>query len=678
MNATVRGKRSQAVSPASAESEFHQMRTQEQLRTNALSSLGATEQQVAPSYFTASLQEMAAQRLADNFADSYEVDALREEQAELYAMVLERLPTDPATMLPLRITVPRIMDERYWQRCCEARWSLGQLSRMVGGEKLLGKEYGWKRLFLERVLCDYLMSLGSGTADVDGGLLPSTALASPGASRSAVSTAVSAAAAAANAMAVTCTARDADAGRLDLSLDDTAVTALRELCAICRDYVHTVDLPCQLVHFRFYEHLFAHVPGILSFRLTYGVAKRGVRVGVADMIGFSDEDAAAMRQLLRHYTALECLRLPLNRLQDRHVQMIAAGLASATALRVLDLAQNSLTDVAVVEAVSVLLSRPDLPLEELYLQDNKLGDGAAASLAEALQLNKTLRILRLQQNCIGDAAGGALLVQALAVQPTLEDVDLSNNQLGQSSLTALAEVLPRLSRLSVLRLAGNGQLGGVKIPSSVPGTPEPGQSPFASTTAAGGGPALGLEGTPLPLQGASSTSMPTASSIPPSESAKDSAADGDLDAATASVTMAAGPDTPKGTGPKWQSSTTTTAIAPTSPEGSPATVGGGEAERKEAEAAAAEAAAAATRAREKTEGGVVLGDAVAANSSLVELDVRRCGFTPEEERAMMCGVHKRVFRRKMEATMAGKEAEQRRELKQRAEERVARMTGRLV
>ncbi|KPI86610.1 hypothetical protein ABL78_4339 [Leptomonas seymouri] len=652
MNTTFRPKRGPA-NPAVAESEFHMIRTQELMRSNAVSTLGATEDQVAPSYFTSSLQEMAAQRLADNFAANGDVDALREEQSELYAMVLERLPTDPATMLPLRITVPRISDERYWQRCCEARWSLGQLSRMVDGEKLLDKKYGWKRLYLEHVLCEFLMSLGSADADKEGGLLPATTLVGAGATRNAAPTAVGAVATAASATAVTCTAHDADASRFDLSLDDDAATALRELCVICRDYVHAIDLPCQLVHFRLYEHLLAYMSDIVSLRLTYGVAKRGVRVGVPSMIGFNDGDAAEMRQLLRHYTALEVLRLPLNRLQDRHVQMIAAGLTNTT-LRVLDLSQNALTDVAVVDAVAVLLYRPDFPLEELYLQDNKLGNGAASALAEALRLNKTLRVLNVQQNCIGDAEGGALLVQALSVHPTLADVNLSNNRLGKNALKALADVLPRLSRLNVLHVAGNSLLAGAKVPSTVPGTP-----------ASAKGSLRGAPAHATPLLSVADTSLPSQTSVSLSESIKDSAADADNDAAAASVTMAAAPDTPKGSEPKWQSMTMITpemAHAAAEPTG-----------RSETGAAAV-----AVVATDQTEGGIVLCGAVSANKSLVELDVRFCGFTPSEESAMMDGVQKRVFRRKMETTVAAEEAEHRRELKQRAEEKVARMTGRVA
>lgn len=721
----LRSKRNVAAVPQSqvvTESEFHQTRMQEQLRTTAIKDFGATEQQVAPSYFTASLQELAAQRLADSFAENPQVDALREEQPALYAMVLERLPTQPETMLPLRITVPRIVDEKYWQRCCLARWPLGQLSRITKGGRLEKKEYGWKRLFLEQVLSDFLMALGSGNATTmgDGSLLPPGGAAagflaslagptlSPPHGRQTVAQA---------AAAVTCTPFDADASRFHLGQDDDAVAALRELCAICRDFVHTVDLPCQLVHFRFYEHLFAHVPGILSFRVSFGVANRGVHVGVSDMIGFRDEDALQINQLLRHYSALESLRLPLNRLANRHVHMIAAGLVNSTTLRLLDLSQNSLTDAAVVDAVSLLLCRTDFPLEELYLGDNTLGDAAAAALAEALHFNKTLRVLHLEQNNIGDVAGGAVLVRALAVHPTLADVHLGYNGLGAATVSALAEVLPQLTKLRVLSLAGNTQLAGPKVPQlPLPGTSgaptgataalassmsasrvaagttqQPGSSAAslpsgasmtlsaasvsASSTVSGAaadGIGASMSTSPVGEAGASATAAPGAGQSGEEEPGKDgdgdeavaeddmataATAEGDAyrDAATARPSMAtvAGEDI---------------AAAPRAPSRV--------AQRSKGVTHHVATAAPPPPPEAMTTGGVLLAQAVNANTSLVELDVLHCGMMPGEEQAMMRVVQERVYQHQMDVAASTTEAEQRRALQRRAEDRVARMTGR--
>ncbi|KAG5481858.1 hypothetical protein LSCM4_06935 [Leishmania orientalis] len=677
LNNTLRARRTvstaQPQAQLLAENEFHHIRMQEQLRTHAMKDFAATEQQIAPSYFVPSLQELCAQRLAESFAECAEVDALREEHPALYAMVLERLPTEPDTMLPLRITVPRIVDERYWQRCCKARWPLGQLSRMTKGQRLRGKEYGWKRLFLEQALSDFLMALGSDRTalDGDGSLLP------PGAMTAITGGALSASQKCIPSLAssaVTCTPHDADARRLDLSLDNEAIAALRELCAICRDYIHTVDLPCQLVHFRPYEHLFAHVPGILSFRLTFGVANRGVHVSVTDMIGFHDEDAELIHQLLRQYTALQSLRLPMNRLLNRHVQMIAAGLANSTTLRVLDFSQNSLTDVAVVEAVSLLLCRPDFPLEELYLADNQLADAAATALAEALRYNKTLRILHLQQNCIGDAAGGALLVRSLAVHPTLADINLGCNRLGTSTAAALLEVLPQLTQLRVLCLSGNSQLFGAMVsqPDACSPLLSPDSCPAAATSPT----------TSLPL--VHSTSLPTASAkgsdTEAAETAEVDSAEAENDGEEDEADVSRAPEEAVAGKADRAATTARASLSTVAGEDVPALPHGGpRAPRKHRSMPQLLATAAQPpQSMTQTVGGMLIAAAVNANPSLVEVDVRFCGLTPSEEQAITLAVQERVYRHQMDTSVAFSEAEQRRALQRLAEERVARMTGRSV
>ncbi|GET87651.1 hypothetical protein, conserved [Leishmania tarentolae] len=673
LNGTLRTKRNGTVpqAPLLAESEFHQMRMQEQLRNHAIKDFDATEQQVAPSYFVASLQELCAQRLADSFAECVEVDALQEENPDLYAMVLERLPTHPDTMLPLRITVPRIIDEKYWQRCCKARWPLGQLSRMTRGQKLLEKEYGWKRLFLEQVLSDFLMALGSGNnvRDGDGSLLPPGVMTTvTGETLNALQNGIPSLA----STVATCTSQEADVNRFDLSLDDDAISALRELCVICRDYVRTIDLPCQLVHFRPYEHLFAHMPDILSFRLTFGVLNHGLRVSVTEMIGFRDEDAQLIQQLLRSYTALESLRLPQNRLENRHVQMISAGLASSTTLRVLDFSQNSLTDAAVVEAISLLLCRPDFSLEELYLADNQLADAAAAALAEALRFNKTLRVLHLQQNCIGDATGGALLVHSLAVHPTLADVNLGNNRLGPSTVEALSEVLPQLTQLRVLCLSGNSQLvcGEMSSP------------PFLSEIAAAAATVASTDST-TSIPSVYSTNL---SAVPPIDSDAEAAEAGTADSPKTDEgreeNEADAPLTHAGTAEGEAYRFTATArpsVATVAGEDVPTLPHRGPfAPRKQKSTSQLLPTEATPPPLAQTAGGRLIAAAVKANTSLVELDVRFCGLTPAEEQEMMRAVRERVYQHQMDTSVALREAEQRRVLQRRAKERVARMTGRSV
>ena len=55
------------------------------------------------------------------------------------AAVLKRIATD----LPLVVTARLVDDDDYWRRCCQARWSVGDVSRHGGR---------WKRMFFERNL----------------------------------------------------------------------------------------------------------------------------------------------------------------------------------------------------------------------------------------------------------------------------------------------------------------------------------------------------------------------------------------------------------------------------------------------------------------------------------------------------------------------------------------------
>lgn len=409
---------------------FHQVRTQEYQRDQALTKLGAAEEQVLPSYFVPTLQSICADLLAKNFTTMPEVDQLQEEEPALYAMIVERLPVSESE-LPLRVSVPRVRDEAYWKRCCETRWSLGQLSKM-SGERLVGKEYGWKRLFLEHVLSDFIMSLRSGRT----GVTPSTTRSLRGAY---------------GELPI-----DTNHDATEAMLSEEDARALSELCAVCRDYVHTIELPCQYSHLNLFENLFAKLPGILSFRLTYGASDAGVSYDRA-MSGFTAQDADSVRYLLRKYSALERLRLPSNRLRGEHVMAICAGLVDNTTLRVLDLSSNAVDDAA-VEGLSLLLCRPDFALEELLLGDNAIRGAGTRALVTALRVNKTLRVLQLNQNRIPDDAG-AELVRALPHQPTLTELHLGGNRLGTETVHALRDTLPQLQTLLSLDLSGNGYMG---------------------------------------------------------------------------------------------------------------------------------------------------------------------------------------------------------------------------
>eukprot|EP00796_Vickermania_ingenoplastis_P011097 gene11097-7724_t len=416
--------------------DFHQVRLSEYRRDHAITEQSAAEDQVPVSYFVPTLQSICADLLAKNFNTMPDIDVLKTEHPKLFEMIVSRVPTEEEAV-PLSVSVPRIEDETYWKRACEARWSLGQISKFAK-ERLVGKETGWKELFLEHSLCDYLLSLRSGYGQAHGGASELRA-----------------------ARGAEVQLRDDDDDNVDVGISEEEANQLAQLCQICKDYVHRIDLPCQYSHIKLYDHLFSKLPEVYELRLSYGSSNAGIGFH-RRMIGFSDDDARAISSLLARYHNLQSLRLPSNRLSTLQVNCICSTLVENRNLRVLDLSNNALNDEA-IQTVAIIISQAELPMEELYLQNNNIRGAGALALAEALEMNKSLRILQLQQNRIPDSEGGPELLNALGVHPSLAELHLGSNCIGPKCVEALHDVLPKLTALTVLNVSGNRHLGGSAV-----------------------------------------------------------------------------------------------------------------------------------------------------------------------------------------------------------------------
>ena len=126
-------------------------------------------------------------------------------------------------------------------------------------------------------------------------------------------------------------------------------------------------------------------------------------------------------------------------------------------------------------------------MQNLDLGQNGIGDRGAAALAEALRLNTTLQKLDLSGNAIdvegasewlwGEGEGGGTTLQkvglstmqsqavfpplteaiaaAIAENPTLRCLNLSDNYIGEAGALALAEALSRNTTIQELQLKGN-------------------------------------------------------------------------------------------------------------------------------------------------------------------------------------------------------------------------------
>ena len=108
----------------------------------------------------------------------------------------------------------------------------------------------------------------------------------------------------------------------------------------------------------------------------------------------------------------------------------------------------------VVRAAVAILLKNNPAKKDLNLINNQIGDTEVQALAAALQVNQSLLSLNLQHNQIG-AAGAQVLEAALQVNQSIQTLDLSFNQIGIAGTQALGTVLQVNHTLQVLNLDRN-------------------------------------------------------------------------------------------------------------------------------------------------------------------------------------------------------------------------------
>lgn len=165
---------------------------------------------------------------------------------------------------------------------------------------------------------------------------------------------------------------------------------------------------------------------------------------------------------------LQELGLSYNRLGPAGGQKLGGVLAEAkTKLLALNLDHNNLG----AEGVSALASAfPCLRLEMLSLCHNGMGSRGAAALAKAFQQCPSLREVYLDGNQMGDT-GCELIAESLC-ESKVNTLGLSRNVIHCRGAEALVRFLPRWTQLRVLALERNaiGDQGGTALASCLPNT----------------------------------------------------------------------------------------------------------------------------------------------------------------------------------------------------------------
>ncbi|XP_072133339.1 NACHT, LRR and PYD domains-containing protein 3-like [Mobula birostris] len=134
------------------------------------------------------------------------------------------------------------------------------------------------------------------------------------------------------------------------------------------------------------------------------------------------------------------LRLEQNELGDSGVKLVSAALRNPECkIQKLWLINVGLTDSGAEDLVSALSTNPSL--KGLYLSYNELGDSGVKLVSMALR-NPECKIQKLWLHNVGLTDSGAeSLVSALSTNPSLTELDLSDNELGDSGAKLLSEAL---------------------------------------------------------------------------------------------------------------------------------------------------------------------------------------------------------------------------------------------
>ncbi|XP_059817857.1 NACHT, LRR and PYD domains-containing protein 3-like [Hypanus sabinus] len=134
------------------------------------------------------------------------------------------------------------------------------------------------------------------------------------------------------------------------------------------------------------------------------------------------------------------LGLGRNKLGDSGVKLVSAALRNLECkIQTLELIRVGLTDAGAEDLVSALSTNPSLT--ELNLSENKLGDSGVKLVSAALR-NPECKIQKLQLRDVGLTDSGAKdLVSALSTNQSLFELGLSDNELGNSGVKLVSASL---------------------------------------------------------------------------------------------------------------------------------------------------------------------------------------------------------------------------------------------
>ncbi|XP_072893711.1 ribonuclease inhibitor-like [Hemitrygon akajei] len=171
-------------------------------------------------------------------------------------------------------------------------------------------------------------------------------------------------------------------------------------------------------------------------------------------VGLTDSGAEDLLSALSTNPSLTELDLSDNKLGDSGVKLVFAALRNPECkIQKLRLREVGLTDSGAEDLVSALSTKPSLT--ELNLSGNELGDSGVKLVSAALR-NPECKIQKLRLRDVGLTDSGTEdLISALSTNPSLTVLNLELNSLTDRSVPALRRLILTLLSLKLIELDGN-------------------------------------------------------------------------------------------------------------------------------------------------------------------------------------------------------------------------------
>ena len=163
----------------------------------------------------------------------------------------------------------------------------------------------------------------------------------------------------------------------------------------------------------------------------------------------SDEGAESLARALAVNRSIQELDIRSNEIGDNGIAHIATALqTNTTTMTTLNISNCSISDVGAESLASFV----NISLQYLNICNNEIGDNGIANIATALQTNTTMRTLNIS-NCSISDEGAESLARALAVNRSLQELDISSNKIGNNGMANIATALQTNTTMTTLNIS---------------------------------------------------------------------------------------------------------------------------------------------------------------------------------------------------------------------------------